>query len=175
MRCALVLTVVAVAVSSGCRKPETADHPVDAYLAFTRLAERDPKTAFDALSKQTREQLSARSKELSAASAGAIVDDPAWIFFSRPGRVPAIEDVKVVEESAELATLEVKSASQVDRIRMVREDNKWRVDLMDRLNATDGGAGAADGGASDMQDAGVPSASIDAGAADAGAAQEKSR
>src|SRR6478609_9300797 len=107
-RALIIAGLLSVLAASGCsKKAETADHPVDAYLAFTKTAERDPKAGYEALSKNTREVLAAKSKELSAASGGSIVDDPAAIFFGRPGKAKAVEDVKVVEEKGDVATLEV--------------------------------------------------------------------
>ncbi|MFL5319202.1 MAG: hypothetical protein ACJ790_06060 [Myxococcaceae bacterium] len=135
LRASFIAALLSLLAASACNKPQTADHPVDAYIAFTKLAERDPKAGYEALSKSTRDLLAAKSKELSAASGGSIVDDPAMIFFARPGKAKPVEDVKVVEEKGDVATLEVKSGGQVEQVRMVREDAKWRVDLADRVGA----------------------------------------
>lgn len=119
----------------GCSK-KPADHPVDAYLAFARSADRDPKAGFEALSKSTREVLQAKVKALSEASGGSINDDPAQIFFSRPGRPAAVGEVKLLEQKDNVARLQVSSDGKSQEVKMVREDARWRVDLSELVGAS---------------------------------------
>lgn len=121
--------------SAGCTKQPPPDHPVDAYLAFARAAERDPKSGYEALSKKSREVLAEKTKQLSDAADGSILNEPAYVFFGRPGKAPAIADVKLVEEQGDVATLKVTAGGQVEDVKMVREDSRWRVDLTDKLVA----------------------------------------
>lgn len=139
MRRALAWMVLGGLLSVGCKKPP-ADHPVDAYLAFARVADKKPKAGYDALSKKTRELLEARAKMLADASGGSIANDPAEIFFSRPGKAPPVGDVKVLEQTAEAAKLSVTADGKTQEVKMVREDSRWRVDLSDAVGATEAAA-----------------------------------
>lgn len=126
--------LVAGLALSGCHKAP-ADHPVDAYLAFTNVADRNPKAGYEALSKQTRELLAAKAKTLSEASGGSIKNDPAEIFFSRAGRAAPVGDVKLLEQNAGSARISVTADGKTQQVMMVREDSRWRVDLSEVVGA----------------------------------------
>lgn len=123
----------------GCKKAP-ADHPVDAYLAFTSSADRNPKAGYDALSKKTRELLAAQAKTLSEASGGSIKNEPAEIFFSRAGRAAPVGDVKLVEQTGDSARISVTAEGKSQFVKMVREDSRWRVDLSDVVGVTEAAA-----------------------------------
>src|SRR5687768_5808203 len=68
--------------ASGCSRYRW-DDPVDAYNSFVLAYQRsDYKTVFSALSEGTQKRLIERAKEVSAASGGALKDDPIALLFS---------------------------------------------------------------------------------------------
>ena len=135
MRQALAWVVLGGLVFAGCKKAPV-DHPVDAYLSFARTAERDPKAGYEALSQKTREVLAARAKALSDASGGTILNEPAEIFFSKPGRAAPVGDVKLIEQNGDSAKISVTSEGKTQEVKMVKEDARWRVDLSDVVAAS---------------------------------------
>lgn len=139
MRPAFAALFLGGVILVGCNKPP-ADHPVDAYLAFARVADKNPKAGYDALSKKTRELLDAKAKMLSDASGGSIQNEPAAIFFSRPGNAAPLGDVKLLEQTAEAARISVTADGKTREVKMVREDSRWRVDLSDAVSATEAAA-----------------------------------
>ncbi|MEW6430558.1 MAG: hypothetical protein AB1730_03525 [Myxococcota bacterium] len=128
--------IVALLTLSACEKPAAAT-PEAAYNAFAVALRRgDTKAAYAALSKSTRALVEARSKTLSEASQGMVKDEPALMLFQSGTRPGPLGEVKVVEQSADRAVLEVSGT----RVTMVKEDGgRWVVDLSD-LYATKAGA-----------------------------------
>lgn len=119
-----------------CARPTpVVQGPDEAYSSFARLAQRDPRSAYEMLSKRTRELLSARAKELSGAADGSIVDDPIELFFSRPERPAPLGDVKVLKAEGDRAVLEVTAGGKAGQVEMVKEDSKWSVDLYEQAAA----------------------------------------
>lgn len=105
---------------------------VDAYLSFSRAAQRgDAKTAYALLSSGTQQKLAARAKEISAASGGAVKDDPAGLAFSAAPRPDPISEVKLLSESGDRATLSVKAGGRAAQVTMVKEKGGWKVDFGD--------------------------------------------
>jgi hypothetical protein len=124
---------------AGCDKSRS-ESPADAYTVFSRAAQRgDAKAGYAALSKPCQENLSARAKEISAASGGAIKNDPAALAFSGPPRPDPLSEVNVVRQSGERAVLAVTSTSGSHQVAMVREEQGWKVDVNEALAATERG------------------------------------
>jgi hypothetical protein len=116
-----------------------ADSPGDAYSAFSKAVQRgDSKAAYAALSQTTRQALEARAKEVSDASGGAIKDDPAALAFSSAPRPDPLTEVKLVQQSGDRAVLAVSGGARYQKVVMVRENGGWKVDLSDKLSASDG-------------------------------------
>ena len=106
--------------------------PMDAYLSFSRAAQRgDAKAAYALLSSGTQQKLAARAKEISAASGGAIKDDPAALAFSGAPRSDPLSEVKLLSQAGERATLEVKGGGRTAQLTMLKEKSGWKVDLGD--------------------------------------------
>jgi hypothetical protein len=106
---------------------QPANSPQAAYQAFAvAIRKGDTRTAYASLSKASRAAVEARSKELVAASQGLLKDEPALMLFQSGTRPAPLADIKVVEETATDAVLEVSGA----RVKMVKEDGgQWVVDL----------------------------------------------
>ncbi|MEW5742214.1 MAG: hypothetical protein AB1938_25080 [Myxococcota bacterium] len=124
MRPALLLT--GLMLVPACQS-QPADSPKAAYQAFAVAIRRgDTKAAYASLSKSSRELIEARSKQLVTASQGLLKDEPALMLFQSGTRPAPLSEVKVVEESATSAVLEVSGS----RVKMIKEDGgKWVVDL----------------------------------------------
>ena len=106
--------------------------PADAYMSFSRAAQRgDAKAAYALLSSRTQQKLAARTKEISAASGTAIKDDPAALAFSGAPRPDPVNEVKVLNQAGDRATLEVQAGGRTERLTMLNEKSGWKVDLGD--------------------------------------------
>jgi hypothetical protein len=118
----------------GCeQKPRpVSSSPQEAYLAFARAVRSgDLDTAWQSLSEPTRNQLTAKSKEISRQSQGLIQDSPARMFF-QSGIKPTLSlgEVKVIEETAALAKIQIAGVENTSQLLlMVKEGNKWAIDL----------------------------------------------
>lgn len=120
---------------AGCRN-DRFDAPDDAYRLFSAALKRgDATTAWDSLSAETRAVLEAKSKELAAASNGAIKDEPKAVTFMSGMKVMPIGEVKVLKMEGAVAMLEVTDAAGKREQKMVKVDNRWYVDLTDSLKA----------------------------------------
>jgi hypothetical protein len=119
---------LAALLGLACEKPAAAT-PEAAYQRFALALRRgDTKTAYDALSKATREAVEARAKEISDASKGVVKNEPALMLFQSGTRPGPPGEVKVVEQTGDRAVLEVSGT----RVKMLKEDGgRWVVDLAD--------------------------------------------
>ncbi len=116
-----------------------ADSPVDAYTAFSKAVQRgDSKAAYASLSQATQKVLEARAKEISSASGGAIKDDPAALAFSTAPRPDPLTEVKLVQQNGDRAVLAVSAGARYQKVGMVHENGGWKVDLSEKLSASDG-------------------------------------
>jgi len=127
----LVLVILAALSLSSCDKSRGGS-PVDAYTSFSRAAQRgDAKAAYALLSSRTQQKLAARAKEISAASGGAIKDEPAALAFSGAPRPELLSEVKLLRQAGDQATLEAKAGGRTAQITMLKEKSGWKVDLGD--------------------------------------------
>ncbi|MHB8877898.1 MAG: nuclear transport factor 2 family protein [Myxococcaceae bacterium] len=123
---ALLLLVV---VAAACKGPRW-DTPEAAYATFAQAMMRgEAKLAYEALSASTHKAIEERSKELSAASGGAIRDDPVLLTFATGVKPRLVTEVKVVKVEGDTATVTVTAGGQTQEQRMVKEGGRWRVDL----------------------------------------------
>ncbi|MBI3182662.1 MAG: DUF4878 domain-containing protein [Myxococcales bacterium] len=129
MRCAFALTLLALC--SGCRGPKW-DTPEDAYASFAQALERgETKVAYEALSEDTRKAIETRSKEISSASGGAVKDEPALLAFATGHRPQPLTQVKVARREEASAVVSATSGGETAEVRMVKEGERWKVDLSD--------------------------------------------
>ncbi|MCA2978256.1 MAG: hypothetical protein INH41_24280 [Myxococcaceae bacterium] len=136
------LAAVFVLSLAGCRRatPETPD---GAFRVFAGLvAQREVKAAFGLLSQRTQAALGAKSKALSEASKGALGDEPSTLLVS-PRRPSPLVSVAVTRDDGARATLAVTTcrarldpagacpteATVEERVTMVRESQRWAVEL----------------------------------------------
>lgn len=125
----LLCLAVAVAFAAGCRGPRW-DTPEGAYASFSQaLQRRDYRTAYEALSEKTRSLIAERAKELSSASGGAVREEPALLAFAQEVKPAPLTQAKLVREEAGSATVEATAGDRTQEIRMVKEGDRWKVDL----------------------------------------------
>lgn len=132
---AWILPLIAmVAVLSGCNRPNW-DTPVSAYLSYARaLEKRDVKTAWGALSTETRKVLEARSAEVTKVSGGAVKDMPEALFFGGNFATEPVKEVSLVKQDGNVALLSVVPREGDPReVRMVNEGGAWKLDVSERL------------------------------------------
>jgi hypothetical protein len=128
--------------SVGCQKP-SADSPEGAFRLFAEaMRKSDVKTAFGLLSEKSKATLGAKSKALAEASKGTLKDEPSVLLVS-PRRASPLVSVAVQEADATRAVLTVttcrealdvggtcpKDADVQERVTMVKEVQRWAVDL----------------------------------------------
>lgn len=123
-----------VALVVGCNRPRW-DTPIDAYKSFARALEKGERnTAWNALSSESRKIVEARSKAVSQASGGAIQDDPQLLVFGGNFTASPIDEVKVVKQEGDVATLSVSPrGGQAREVRMVKEGEAWKLDVSELL------------------------------------------
>jgi hypothetical protein len=122
-----------VSLGLSCRG-YTADRPEDAYTSFSRAVIRNEHAkAYAFLSKETQALLSERAKEISSASGGAIPNDPALLALASGMRSSALTEVKVIKQEGDIATIAVTAGGQTREQRMVKEGERWAVDLTEAL------------------------------------------
>ena len=124
--------MILATLSLGACDKSRGGSPVDAYTSFSRAAQRgDAKAAYALLSSRTQQKLATHAKEISAASGGAIKDDPAALAFSGPPRPDPLSEVKLVGQAGDRATLEAKAGGRAAQVTMLKEKSGWKVDLGD--------------------------------------------
>lgn len=134
MRLGLIL--VAICALAGCQRPKW-DTPVDAFRTFQAALKRgDGKAAWEALSRDSRGRIEARMKEVAAASGGVVPEDAAAAALATGFKLEPADEVTLKESTADTAVLKVKVKSVEREQRMVREEGKWRLDLLPLLPET---------------------------------------
>ena len=131
-RMARVILLVSLGLA-GCRA-DRSDNPADAYRLFSSALKRsDVNGAWDSLSVETRALLEQKSKAVSAASKGAIKDEPKMLTFVSGVKIQPIGEVTVRSIEGAVAVLEVKDPGGKREQKMVKAGNRWYVDLTDSL------------------------------------------
>lgn len=123
--------IVALVALGGCNRPRW-DKPDEAYRAFSSAVRKgEVKTAWDALSTETRKAMEARSKQVSEASGGSVKDEPMLMFFASGYKPLPQGDLKVAKEEGQSAVVEVSIADggATQSQRMIKEGDRWAVDL----------------------------------------------
>lgn len=129
------LVVVALGGAACQRQPPVPRTPDGAYLAFAEaLRKGDNKTAWASLSKPTHELVSARTKEIVQASNGLVKDEPALMLFQSGTRPAPIGEVKVLQADGSSAVLEVAAPKGPQKIKMLKDGDRWVVDLTEHLS-----------------------------------------
>ncbi len=127
MRAPVVLAVAVV----GCQNPRW-DSPELAYASFAKLLQKgELKAAYDALSGPTREAIEARAREVADASGGAVRDDPAYMTFLTGVKPQPVTRLELVEHKGTEAIVRVTSGEKSAEVRLVKEGDRWKVDLTD--------------------------------------------
>jgi Domain of unknown function (DUF4878) len=126
----LGLIAVVVLVSTGCQRQRW-DTPVEAFRAFQlSLKKGDAKSAWDGLSRDSRGRIEARLKAVAAASGGVVPEEAAAMALATGLRGDPIAEVTLKESSGDTAVVVVKVKDVEREQKMVREDGKWRLDLL---------------------------------------------
>jgi hypothetical protein len=128
------LVVVAILMVAGCNRP-TWSTPEGAYASFARAVKKgEYKLAWGALSETSRTMLEERSKELAAASGGALEDDPQALFFGSVEQPPAARKIEVERQEGIVAMLAVTpEEGPAKKLRMLKEAGGWKLDVSDAL------------------------------------------
>lgn len=117
-----------------CERPAVRRQEELAYRAFVEAVRRgDSTTAWGALSQRTKQLMAAKSKIVSEASMGVVKDEPALMLFQSGTRPAPTGEVKVLESDGGTAVIEVSLSGRPHQIVMVRESDRWVVDLSDVL------------------------------------------
>jgi hypothetical protein len=130
------LIALAVVALASCQRPRW-DTPVDAFRAFQfSLKKGDARSAWDGLSRDSRGRIEARLKAVAAASGGVVPEEPAAMALATGLKSEPMGEVTLKETSGDTATVVVKQKDVSREQRMVREDGKWRLDLLPLLPET---------------------------------------
>ncbi|RKH57919.1 hypothetical protein [Corallococcus llansteffanensis] len=113
----------------GCNRLQP-DSPVGAYQTFHRHVQRGelPK-AYAGLSQPTQQVLKARAQQVSDASGGMVKPEPLALFFANVPAPPDVQEVTLLRQEGDEATVVVRSAGRSGEVRMVREPSGWKVDF----------------------------------------------
>ena len=116
-----------------CKEQKEAS-PEEAYARFARAAQQgDAKAAYAMLSTPTHQAIEERVRALSAASAGALRDDPAQVTLGTGAKSAPLNEVKLIRQEGDRAEVEGTSGGQARRVGLVREAGLWKVDLSEQL------------------------------------------
>lgn len=108
------------------------DRPDEAYRSFSSALRRSElKTAWDALSTDTRKAMESRSKAAAEASGGSVKDEPMLMFFASGYKPLPQGELKVSKEEGQTAVVEVAigDGGSTQSQRMLKEGDRWVVDL----------------------------------------------
>jgi hypothetical protein len=123
------MAFAAAVAGRGCRVTEPG--PEAAVRDMVRLAKSgDREAVFDLLSPQTQERLRVEAKkatDLVASATRYTARD--LISIGNSDNVPPPSDITLIDESGDTATVEVVSPAGRARVRLVRIDGRWRIDL----------------------------------------------
>ncbi|CAM3095828.1 hypothetical protein G4177_16830 [Corallococcus sp. ZKHCc1 1396] len=121
--------LLALLALGGCNRLQP-DSPVGAYQTFHRHVQRGelPK-AYAGLSQPTQSNLKAQAQKVSEASGGMVKPEPLALFFANVPVPPDVQEVSLLRQEGDVATVVVRSAGRSGEVRMVREPSGWKVDL----------------------------------------------
>jgi len=123
------IAIIALVALSGCSRPRF-DRPDEAYKSFSSaLRKQDLKGAWDALSADTKKAMEAKSKAVAAASGGSVKDEPMLMLFASGYKPLPQGDLKVAKEEGQIAVVEVAVGGATQSQKMIREGDRWAVDL----------------------------------------------
>ncbi|HLV59988.1 MAG TPA: hypothetical protein VKY51_01145 [Fredinandcohnia sp.] len=130
MRSSLAIPLVFALALLGCSA--TADTPDRAFRAFvTHLQAGEVDEAWELLSRRSQDELTRIVHERSVASEGAIPDDPKRVALGDAELARPIDAVEIQSQTEDRATLLVRSGEETMPVQMVRENGKWKVELVD--------------------------------------------
>ena len=131
-----LIAVAALALAS-CQRPKW-DTPVDAFKSFHAALKRgDAKTAWDGISRDSRGRIESKLKLVSKASGGVVPETETAVMALGTGlKTEPVGEVTLKESSGDAAVVLVKIKDAQREQRMVREDGKWRLDLLPLLPET---------------------------------------
>jgi hypothetical protein len=133
----LGIIAVAVLALASCQRPKW-DTPVDAFKSFQGALKRgDAKTAWEAISRDSRGRIESRLREVSQASGGVVPENETAMMALGTGiKTDPVGEVSLKESNGDVAVVLVKIKDAQREQRMVREDGKWRLDLLPLLPET---------------------------------------
>lgn len=132
----LGLIAIAVLALSGCQRARW-DTPVEAFRSFQlSLKKGDARAAWEALSRDSRGRIESRLKAVARASGGVVPEEAAAMALATGLKAEPVGEVSLKESSGDTAVVVVKLKDQAREQRMVREDGKWRLDLLPLLPET---------------------------------------
>lgn len=123
--------IVTLLALGGCSRPRW-DKPDDAYRSFASAVRKgEYKTAWDALSAETRKKMEERAKAVSQASGGSVKDEPMLMFFASGYKPLPQGELKVAKEEGQSAVVEITIADGgvTQSQKMIKEGDRWAVDL----------------------------------------------
>lgn len=124
-----MLVAVSLLGLLSCAKPPPPGSPDEAYASFAKAVRAgEANEAYRWLSQPTREAIERQAQALAKASDGGVGADPQRLAFA-PTRGAALTGVRVVNQEGDVASLEVTAAGVTQRVRVVKEQGAWRVDL----------------------------------------------
>ena len=101
-----------------------------AYRTFAEAVRRgDSAAAWGGLSQTTQRLMEAKAKAVSEASNGAVKNEPALMMFQSGTRPAPLGEVKVLESDGGTTVILVTSSGENHHVVMVREGDRWAVDL----------------------------------------------
>ena len=133
MRLCFIVVAVA-ALCTGCQRPKW-DTPVDGFRSFQlALKHGDARSAWEAISRDSRGRIESKLKAVSKASGGVVPEGEAAAMALATGlKSEPMGEVSLKEATGDRAVVLVKVKDSQREQLMVREDGKWRLDLLPLL------------------------------------------
>jgi hypothetical protein len=118
---------------SACHVPP---QPDDAFRAFVgAVASHQSDLAWNLISRDSQSAMTAAAQKVAAMTPkGEFPTDPKAMLFGEDASLARpVTGLKVLEQSADSARLEVVTGTEAHTVHMVREDGRWKLDLTEGL------------------------------------------
>ena len=129
----LALPFLAMTSLAACHAQQSPD---DVFRAFTfAVMSHQTDTAWGLISKDSQEAMTqATAQAVAQAPKGSIPTDPKSFLFGEDVELARpVRDIKVLDQNAKVAHLEVTTDQGKHPITMVNQNGAWKIDLTDGL------------------------------------------
>jgi hypothetical protein len=133
MRMRLPVTLLVGCIAAACHAPA---QPDDAFRAFVgAVASHQSDLAWSLISRDSQAAMTAAAQKVTASvPKGEFPSDPKAMLFGEDASLARpVTSLRVLDQSADSARVEVVTGTESHTVHMVREDGRWKLDLTEGL------------------------------------------